>query len=53
MWRVDPHSGKIVSTTRITAPIDEQNPPSLLSLFEPISTAASADGVWVSLSTPF
>jgi serine/threonine protein kinase len=53
MWRVDPHSGEIVSTTRITTPIDEQNPPSLLALFEPLSTAAGADGVWVSVSSPF
>ena len=53
MWRVDPRSGRILSTVRLTRPIDEQNPPSVLSLFEPLSTAVGAGGTWVSISHAF
>jgi YVTN family beta-propeller protein len=45
VWRVDPHTGKIVSTIRLTPPVDS------FGDFEPFGIAAGAGGVWVTVTT--
>jgi YVTN family beta-propeller protein len=46
VWRVDPRTGKIVSTIRLTPPVDS------FGDFEPFGIAAGAGGVWVTVTTP-
>jgi serine/threonine-protein kinase len=45
VWRVDPHTGRIVSTIRLTPPLQS------FSDFEPFGVAAGADDVWVTVTT--
>jgi hypothetical protein len=44
VWRVDPRTRTIASTTRITPPLES------FSDFEPIGIAAGEGGVWVTVS---
>jgi predicted Ser/Thr protein kinase len=43
VWRVDPKTGRIVSTTRVTPPIAS------FADYEPLGIATSAGGVWVTV----
>jgi hypothetical protein len=45
VWRVDPQRSKIVSTIRLTPPVDS------FGDFEPFGLAAGAEGVWVTVTT--
>jgi streptogramin lyase len=45
IWRVDPRTGKIVSSTRLTPPVDS------FGDFEPFGLAVGNGGVWVTVTT--
>jgi predicted Ser/Thr protein kinase len=45
LWRVDPRTGKIVSSTRLTPPVDS------FGDFEPFGLAAGNRSVWVTVTT--
>ena len=45
VWRVDPRTGKIVSRTRLTPPVDS------FGDFEPFGLAVGPGGVWVTVTT--